>query len=329
MNLYTKKGDQGTTTLKNVPYIHKDDDRIELLGTIDELTSHIGLAKTKIKDQHTLDFMDKIQDNLMTMMAHIADQFNRSHKLSDEEVELVEAEIDRIEGLFERPKHFIKPGENPISAQLDVTRTVSRRAERRLVSVSKKFGTNLWVKQYMNRLADYFYVLARYYDSLNGENKPMQSTTNDVVSQVLKELGAIQRLTLEQSTQLITALEKICQLEGLDAVLAVCTKEGLPIAVHCMDNAFLVSYEVAMAKAYTSVALKMPTIEVAKLAQPGETFYGVDKMNDGKITIIGGGIPLYYQDKIVGGLGISGGTGEVDHGIALKAQAILDEILMK
>ena len=73
-----------------------------------------------------------------------------------------------------------------------------------------------------------------------------------------------------------------------------------------MDGAFLVSFDVATKKAYTSVAVKMSTKELSVLAQPGGTFYGVDKMDNGKIVIFGGGVPLKVGDTIIGGLGISG-----------------------
>ena len=94
-----------------------------------------------------------------------------------------------------------------------------------------------------------------------------------------------------------------------------------------MDDAFLVSYDVATKKAYTSVAVKMSTMELSKIAQPGQTFYGVDKLDGGKIIIFGGGIPLKVDGKIVGGLGISGGTGEQDHDLALFGEAAFQELI--
>ena len=110
-------------------------------------------------------------------------------------------------------------------------------------------------------------------------------------------------------------------------MIAVCGPDGNPIAVHVMDGAFLVSFDVALKKAYTSVAVKMSTMELSALAQPGGTFYGVDKMDGGKIVIFGGGVPLKSEDTIIGGLGISGGTGEEDHSLAEYGLSVLPEIL--
>lgn len=134
-------------------------------------------------------------------------------------------------------------------------------------------------------------------------------------------------LNLHLAKQLMEIIEKRAQAVGLKAVIALCNAHGNPIAVHCMDDAFLVSYDVATKKAYTSVAVKMSTMELSKIAQPGQTFYGVDKLDGGKIVIFGGGIPLKVDGEIVGGLGISGGTGEEDHDLAVFGEAAFQELI--
>ncbi len=138
---------------------------------------------------------------------------------------------------------------------------------------------------------------------------------------------ACETITLQLAKQLMEIIEKRAEAVGLKAVIALCNAHGNPIAVHCMDDAFLVSYDVATKKAYTSVAVKMSTMELSKIAQPGQTFYGVDKLDGGKIIIFGGGIPLKVDNKIVGGLGISGGTGEQDHDLAVFGEAAFQELI--
>ena len=138
---------------------------------------------------------------------------------------------------------------------------------------------------------------------------------------------ACETITLQLAKQLMEIIEKRAEAVGLKAVIALCNAHGNPIAVHCMDDAFLVSYDVATKKAYTSVAVKMSTMELSKIAQPGQTFYGVDKLDGGKIIIFAGGIPLKVDGKIVGGLGISGGTGEQDHDLALFGEAAFQELI--
>lgn len=343
MSIYTKGGDRGTTSLVRTKNVSKSDDRIQLVGTIDELTSHLGLVKTMIKDEETIRQLEKIQRILITVMAGVADPYNKEYKLEEHQAEFLEQEIDRMEGLFQRPKEFILPGQCRLSAELDIARTVSRRAERALAAVSVKFGADNGAKIFMNRLADYLYVLARYTDAKmdkpaseagndRKEEKSMEQNQNPaaseaVIQEVLKRMGVQGRITLDSAKRLIEKIEEEAKRRGKKAVIAICGPEGNPVAVHVMDGAFLVSFDVATKKAYTSVAVKMSTMELSKLAQPGETFYGVDKMDNGKIVIFAGGVPLKVGDTIIGGLGISGGTGEEDHSLAEYGLSVLNEVL--
>ena len=352
MSIYTKNGDKGTTNLVHTKNVSKSDDRIQLEGTIDELSSHIGVLKTMIEDGEILRFLEKIQENLMKIADGVADPYNRDYKINDDKTELLEEEIDRLEELFNLPKESSLPGTCRLSAEIDVTRAVARRAERDLATVSVKFGSDTGSKKYMNRLADYLYVLARYVDVKNtavhtgeaekmaggsvsvdtkSENSPISGTLDTVdeavIQAVLRRMGMQNKITLEVAKKLIEKIEQEALRRGKKAVIAVCGPDGNPIAVHVMDGAFLVSFDVALKKAYTSVAVKMSTMELAGLAQPGGTFYGVDKMDGGKIVIFGGGVPLKSGDNIIGGLGISGGTGEEDHSLAEYALSVLPEIL--
>lgn len=352
MNIYTKGGDKGTTSLVHTKNVSKSDDRIQLVGTIDELTSHIGLVKSMLTDPDMIQNLEKIQSTLITLMAGIADPYKRDYRISDEETSFLEAEIDRLEGLFDRPKKFILPGGSRLSAETDVARTVARRGERVLAAVSVKFGADNGAKKYMNRLADYLYVLARYIDAREmGHSKDSASGKEEfadkknlqnrgsimgqkempvseaVIQEVLKRMGIQGKITLDSAKRLIEAIEQEAQRRGKKAVIAVCGPDGNPIAVHVMDGAFLVSFDVAIKKAYTSVAVKMTTLELSALAQPGGTFYGLDKMDNGKIVIFGGGVPLKVGDTIIGGLGVSGGTGEEDHSLAEYGLSILDQVL--
>lgn len=379
MNIYTKGGDKGMTDLVHTKNVSKSDDRIQLVGTIDELTSHIGLVKTMLNDGDILHFLEKIQKTLIKVMAGVADPYNREYKIHDEKTELLEEEIDRMEGLFNRPKEFILPGACRLSAEIDVARTVARRAERALAAVSVKFGSDTGTKKYMNRLADYLYLLARYADAREQEDRSLSvdsvpgtsvqtepavseekhpedpatkvaaeavraehtvtptetqssSTGGDtmineaMIQEVLKRMGIQGRITLDSAKRLIEKIEEEARRRNKPSVIAICGPDGNPIAIHVMDGAFLVSFDVAMKKAYTSVAVKMSTMELSKLAQPGGTFYGLDKMGDG-IVIFAGGVPLKVGDTIIGGLGVSGGTGEEDHSLAEYGLQVLKDVL--
>ena len=124
------------------------------------------------------------------------------------------------------------------------------------------------------------------------------------------------KLTLEKAKSLCEAVEARAKEMGVKAVVAVADKGGNPIAVLSMDGAYLASWDIALQKSYTVVALKMSTKELAALAAPGAPLYGIQFTNQGKIVIFGGGEPLAVGDKIVGGLGVSGGTAEQDTALA-------------
>ena len=131
---------------------------------------------------------------------------------------------------------------------------------------------------------------------------------------------------LELAKTLMDKVEAYAPSQGMKCVIAVDDAHGNPIAVHVMDDAFLVSYEVATQKAYTAVAVKMSTLELSRLVQPGGTFYGLEALQNGKIAAFGGGVPLKIGDRIVGGLGVSGGTGEEDNAIAEYGVAVFREL---
>ena len=120
-------------------------------------------------------------------------------------------------------------------------------------------------------------------------------------------------MTLTMAETLADAV--LCEAKriGVRAVVCVSDAGGPPKLVKCMDDAYLASYDVAVNKAYTVVALKMSTIALKPLAQPGASLYGIQFTNGGKIVIFGGGDPLTAKDgKILGGLGVSGGSEEQD-----------------
>ena len=157
------------------------------------------------------------------------------------------------------------------------------------------------------------------------DNKRSAVDVDSIVNKVLENINFAPSLSLNKAVKLMSAVEDRARAMGKNIAVAVVNPEGNTVAVHVMDGAYLVSCDVAVKKAYTAVAVKMPTIELQKLCQPGETFYGL-QAND-KLVIFGGGVPLLHGDKIIGGLGISGGTGEEDHALCEYAQTLIGKII--
>lgn len=121
-----------------------------------------------------------------------------------------------------------------------------------------------------------------------------------------------EKMTLAAAREIIRAVELKASEMGVKAVVAVSDEGGNLIAAERMDDAFIASVDIAVNKAYTVVSLKMPTKKLAELAAPGGSLYGIQFTNNGRIVIFGGGEPLTAQGKILGGLGVSGGTAEQD-----------------
>ncbi len=166
MAIYTKTGDCGTTSLMNRTRVPKFDERVELMGNIDELNSQLGLVKVLMCDKGK-ENIATIQQDLMKIMSGIADSANASFKVSDNMIANLERLIDKTESLFPREHKFVLYGKCEASARIDVARAVARRVERRFCKVSQIYGADSKAIIYINRLSDYLYVLARYVDYEN------------------------------------------------------------------------------------------------------------------------------------------------------------------
>lgn len=121
---------------------------------------------------------------------------------------------------------------------------------------------------------------------------------------------------LGTATGVIEAAE--AKAEGIDVpmCIAVVDRGANLVAFHRMDGAMLASVDIARGKAYTAVGLQMPTHELAAEAQPGESLFGIEATNDGRIVVFGGGFPLREGGEIVGAIGVSGGVVDEDMTVA-------------
>ena len=139
------------------------------------------------------------------------------------------------------------------------------------------------------------------------------------------ERKKIEFITLESAKFLTEKVEARAREMGVNAVVAIADEGGNLKICECMDNSFLASRDIAINKAYTSVALKMSTKKLASLAAPGGSLYGIQHTNGGRIVIFGGGDTLETRGKILGGLGVSGGTEEQDTALSAYGKKIFGE----
>ena len=132
-----------------------------------------------------------------------------------------------------------------------------------------------------------------------------------IVGQVVDSVSG--GITLDKALALTEKVKAKANEMGLKVVIAVADAAAIPVAVQCMDGAYIASYDIAFNKAYTVTSLKMPTTKLSELAVPGGPLYGIQFTNQGKIVIFGGGVPLYDENgALVGGLGVSGGSESED-----------------
>jgi uncharacterized protein GlcG (DUF336 family) len=137
----------------------------------------------------------------------------------------------------------------------------------------------------------------------------------------------VQSITLDTAKELINAAERRAEEIDNPMVIAVANSEGNLIAQHRMDDAWLASVSISRNKAYTSAALDMPTHELAEPSEPGNSLYGLQTTDEGRIVIFGGGYPLTDEDgDVVGAFGVSGGAVEQDMEVAQAGVSRWEEI---
>lgn len=147
------------------------------------------------------------------------------------------------------------------------------------------------------------------------------------IESVLSGGSTLQDMNLRTANALIGRVQEKAREMGIPVVAAVSDKAGRPVAVQCMDGAYIGSFDVALNKTYTCAAFKMSTETLGKLAQPGGSLYGIQFTNEGKIVIFGGGEPLYADGVMIGAIGVSGGTAEQDTKLGAYGKNILKEVI--
>lgn len=298
--VYTKTGDRGNTTLYGGTSVPKDSIRVRTYGSVDEANVATGIAKAKLSDSVLRQLLEVIQLKLFQVAAEIAsDEEGRErirNKIDEDDVVFLEKAIDEISSDLSTKHYFMIPGKSEKSAALHGARVAVRRAERELIGLSQVKPVRDALKKYLNRLSDLFFVLSRYVDEREEGS------------------GSFKELDLESTYE----IEKICQKKareiGVPVAIAFVDSAGRLIRFSRMKDTLLESSELAINKAFTAISLKMSTEDLADVAKPGESLYGIE--NGNRMVIFGGGIPLYRDGKPIGAIGVSGGTVDQDVSVA-------------
>lgn len=164
--VYTRTGDKGMTSLVGGVRIKKSSTRLEAYGTVDELSAHLGLLAALLPEGTERDNIIRIQNNLFNVCTHLATDQSQtplypSAHLAEGETAFLEQEVDRMMQLLPERQGFVLPGGTQVAAQAHVARTVCRRAERRIAALAETCEVGEDIIQYVNRLSDYLFVLAK------------------------------------------------------------------------------------------------------------------------------------------------------------------------
>ncbi len=171
--LYTRTGDAGTTSLVGGTRVPKTHCRLEAYGTVDELNAHLGLLSTYLADEHDRSFVQQVQHRLFAIGSCLATDTSRTPLrqasiVSADQVAALEQEIDSIDSRLPQLSAFVLPGGSRSAALCHLCRTVCRRAERRILSLSEQAAVPPELLSYVNRLSDYLFALSR---KLNQDEK--------------------------------------------------------------------------------------------------------------------------------------------------------------
>ncbi|GGF29565.1 ATP--cob(I)alamin adenosyltransferase [Halobacillus andaensis] len=170
MRLYTRTGDKGQTSVIG-GRVEKDEVRVEAYGTVDEVNSFVGKARTELEGAKFTEIqeeLERIQHELFDCGSDLANKkSNRPYKLQQESIDWLEQRMDEYIQKSPELERFILPGGSAASATLHIARTITRRAERLVVTLQKQEEIHPVCLIYLNRLSDYFFGLARYVNMLS------------------------------------------------------------------------------------------------------------------------------------------------------------------
>lgn len=303
--LYTGSGDKGYTKTQSSFRVSKSDSIIELIGTLEEFQASLAVADGFISDKELSDDISLVLDKVGGIIDEVG---GGRQSVTKDCIKAVENMIDgytaKIAG-YGGNGHISKE-----SAMLKSARAVVRRCERAAVKAGQFGRLKPELIAYLNRLSDLMLAFADYVESKsnNGSVEAIE-ISGDIKPQ------NVSVLTLSMAKTLSEEIEKQGKSMGLNIVVAIADGGANLMLLHSMDDAYIASSKIAQDKAYTSVALKMPTITALELSRGG-ALDGLSYTSENRIILLGGGEPLKIGEKIVGGLGVSGGTAEEDTALA-------------
>lgn len=324
-NVYTRTGDTGQTGLFGGSRVPKQDPAVEAYGTVDEANSAIGEAKAQATDESIRATLRGIQQRLFVLAAELAsDAKGRAildNTISTADVADLESLIDMCLEVTGPQRAFVIPGRDLPSAALHRARTVTRRAERRVLTMAETRGVRPELVKYLNRLSDTLYALARLCEHQYDQRR-IEPLVRSAVGRALGVDGSspgeaageddLPDYDLAALKLMAEAAEAEAARIGVPIVFAGVDAGGNLMLLHRMADSLLGSLDIAINKAYTSAAFKLPTAALADPSRPAGELHGIQHTNGGRVVVFGGGLPVFSCGRIAGGIGVSGGTVDQD-----------------
>lgn len=312
MNVYTKGGDFGETSLYGGCRINKCDPRVVAYGKVDEVNAQIGFLKAMLEDEKIRHQLTGIQKDLFILSAELASEIENikrlKNRISESDVSKLEHMIDKWQEELPQVTDWIIPGEDVVSAYAHVVRTAIRDAERATCQVKDGCDPGTWILKYLNRLSDFMFTLSRWIE--------YQNQVERIKLAVFSHLGVNQSSIYSLSEVIKKNCRDQAKSIGVDVNIAIVDSGCNLVFFERMPNAFLGSIDIAVNKAKTAVRFKNTTRALGELARPDQPLYGIQLTNQQETIIFGGGYPIWINGELIGGLGISGGTVEEDESIA-------------
>lgn len=316
-NLYTKTGDKGETSLYGGTRVKKSSAKVDCYGTIDEANSMLGLAYSSSENKEIRLYINSIQKRLFSVGAELASDEKGSEMLQDKvskkDVDFLEGIVDECTEIVGKQTNFVVPGKNQASASLHVARTIIRRAERKIIALSEHDNVREDLLKYVNRLSDAIYALAR----VEEYNCEVENIKNKVIKKLKEKFS--KEFNLASIKRMAEFAEEKANEMNVSIVFSAVDEGGNIILVHRMENSLLASLDISINKAYTALSLKMPTSKVNELAKESGDLFGIQNATNKNLVVFGGGFPIEVNGKVVGAIGVSGGSVEEDMSIAKYA----------
>lgn len=318
--IYTKTGDRGETGLYGGSRVKKASQRVQAYGAVDQSNASIGVAVNFMKDEMLKKVLRVVQDKLFVVGGELAsDEKGRAllkTLIGDKDIRFLEGVIDEIIKNLPEKNYFVIPGKTLGSAFLHVARTQVRFAEREILLLMEEEEVREALLQYMNRLSDTLYAMSRYEDEVLGEE--------DAPLEEKKSVSPFSgTLTADLAGLLLSEAKKASECIGVPMVISIVDEGGNLKAMERMDGAILGSIEISRNKAYTAALFSMDTDKLGALTGPKEDLYGIEHSHGGRVVSFAGGLPLFLHGKLIGAIGVSGGTVEEDKNVCKKAVEML------